>query len=207
MSWLSRLKKNANFRFDHGDFTVLDCETTGFDFKKDRILSIGLVKMRGGNIQIKSSIEIFIKQQKDLEESALIHGITKEQLANGLNEKEALEKYLKFIEDDIVVAHYAFFDRNMLEEALRRQGLENPANHWLDTMDIEVANYPDHQGNAEKLKLDTLLEKKKITAVRRHTALGDAYSTALLLQKQLKECAENGIFESNQLHGRRNTLL
>jgi DNA polymerase-3 subunit epsilon len=207
MSWFAGLKKNANFRFDHGDFTVLDCETTGFDFKKDRILSIGLVKMRGGNIQIKSSIEIFIKQQKGLEESAFIHGITKEQLANGLYEKEALEKYLKFIEDDIIVAHYALFDRNMLEEGLHRQGLEKPTNPWLDTMDLEIANYPDHAGNAEKLKLDTLLAKKRITAVRRHTSLGDAYSTALLLQKQLKDCAENGIYESNQLHGRRNTLL
>jgi DNA polymerase-3 subunit epsilon len=207
MNWLAGLKKNANFRFDHGNFTVLDCETTGFDFKKDRILSIGLVKMRGGNIQLKSSVEIFIKQQNGLQESAFIHGITKELLASGLLEQEALEHYLKFIGDDILVAHYALFDRNMLEEALRRQGFEKPANSWLDTMDLEVANYPDHEGNAAKLKLDALLEKKNISAIRRHTALGDAYSTALLLQKQLKECAENGVFESNQLHGRRNTLL
>ncbi len=207
MNWLSGLKKNANFRFDHGDFTVLDCETTGFDFKKDRILSIGLVKMRGGHIQLKSSIEIFIKQENGLQESAFIHGITREQLASGLQEKEALEYYLNFIGNDILVAHYSLFDRNMLEEALRRQGMEKPANSWLDTMDLEVANYPDHEGNAAKLKLDALLEKKNISAIRRHTALGDAYSTALLLQKQLKECAENGMFESNQLHGRRNTLL
>lgn len=207
MNWLTGLKKNVNFRFDHGDFTVLDCETTGFDFKKDRILSIGLVKMRGGNIQLKSAVEIFIKQQNDLQESAFIHGITREQLAGGLNENEALEQYLKFIGDDILVAHYALFDRNMLQEALRRQGMEKPANPWLDTMDLEIANYPDHEGHAGKLKLDALLEKKNISAVRRHTSLGDAYSTALLLQKQLKECAQNGVFESNQLHGRRNNLL
>ena len=207
MNWLVGRNKNANFRFDHGDFTVLDCETTGFDFKKDRILSIGLMKMRDGHIRLKSSIEIFIKQENGLQESAFIHGITREQLANGLQEKEALEKYLNFIGNDILVAHYALFDRNMLEEALRRQGFEKPANPWLDTMDLEVANYPDHEDNAAKLKLDALLEKKNISAIRRHTALGDAYSTALLLQKQLKECKENGVFESNQLHGRRHTLL
>lgn len=207
MSWLRALKKPANFRFDQQDFTVLDTETTGFNTQKDRILSVGLLRIRGGKIVLKDSVELLVRQERALKESAAIHGITKEQIKSGLNEKLAMERVWEFVGSDILVAHFASFDREMLEEAFKRQGLPRLENHWLDTMDIEVALYPECDGHAKKLTLDALLQKKSIVAVKRHTALGDAYSTALLLQQQLRECKVRGIYESNQLHGRRNTLL
>lgn len=207
MKWRLFPRQHPNARIDHGNFTVLDTETTGFDHHKDRILSIGLVRMRQGKILLKESVEIFINQGIALDKSAFIHGITQEQLASGLQEKDALKQFLQFIGDDILVAHYATFDQRMIHAALERQGLAEPSNLWLDTMDIEQAIHPETQGKAESLKLDTLLRKKGINAVKRHSALGDAYSTALLLQKQLSECAANNLFECAQIHRRRTNLL
>lgn len=207
MKWRLFPRQHPNARIDHGNFTVLDTETTGFDYHNDRILSIGLVRMRQGKILLKESVEIFINQGIALDKSACIHGITQKQLASGLQEKDALKQFLQFIGDDILVAHYAFFDRNMLEEALRRQGLKIPTNSWLDTMDIESTLHPVKYGSADALRLDTLFQEYYIEAVGRHTALGDAYSTSRLLQKQFAKLGKSGINTLNAIRPSRSGLL
>ena len=109
--------------------------------------------------------------------------------------------------DAVWVAHYASFDRDMLEALRRRAGGPARAVRWLDTMDLETALHPGKARNAEALKLDRLLAGCGIEAVQRHSALGDAFSTALLLQRQLAALRARGVHLSDALHRPRRGLL
>ena len=189
------------------NYTVLDTETTGFEPGKDRILSIGLVKMQNGKILLKSALELFIQYEGNLGHSPTIHGITMNALEGGMPAEEALRHTLDFIGTDTVVAHYASFDRRMLEELARMYTVPWPELRWLDTMDVEVGLNPSAHRQAHLLKLDQLLADYQIPALDRHTALGDAYATARVLQKQLALCKTQGIQYSSSLQPPRTGLL
>lgn len=196
MGWLSR-KDKRDFHLHETDYVVLDTETTGFHKTQDRILSIGLVRMRRGSILLKTAVEWYVKHDSELGNSPEIHGITRENLEQALSEEQSLKRFNLLTRDAVLVAHYAKFDREMLQELAKRAGgtLENDL--WLDTMDLQVGLEPERSGNAELLKLDTLLSHYQVEAVARHTALGDAYSTALLLQRQLAVYQQRGIVSLN----------
>lgn len=202
-------KKSASgpYNLQEQDYVVLDTETTGFHTSNDRILSIGVVRVQASNIVLNSAREWFIRFEEELGHSPTIHGITKDKLEAGLTEPEAVDAFLDYIGNSVLVAHYATFDRAMLEALARRTGRNLQKNLWLDTMDIEVALEPAKHGSAEALKLDALLQQYDIEAVARHTALGDAFSTARLLQNQLARLRNSGIQSSDAIRPPRVGLL
>ncbi len=202
MKWLRR----EGFDLHAVTYWVLDTETTGFDVRKDRILSVGGVRVEGGTVLARTAREWFVRGEEGLGESPTIHGITREQLEAGVSEA-AVWSALEAEADAVWVAHYAAFDRDMLEALRRRAGGPERAVRWLDTMDLETALHPSKARNAEALKLDTLLAGYGIEAVQRHSALGDAYSTALLLQRQLAALRARGVRLSDALHRPRRGLL
>ncbi|MEY2962810.1 MAG: hypothetical protein RL754_71 [Bacteroidota bacterium] len=185
---------------------AIDTETTGFDTTNDRIVSIGVVRIQHGRILLNSAEERYIRLDGTLGSSPTIHGITRDNLDQALTESEAMLWLLDYIGSDTLLAHYAKFDRNMLEALARRTSINIPQSIWLDTMDVEVALHPQKHGVADLLKLDTLLQEYDIEAVRRHTALGDAFSTALLFQKQLARCQRVGIHKASQVKAPRTGL-
>lgn len=200
-------KAAPNFNLHTQDYVVLDTETTGFHQKNDRIISIGLVRMRGAVILMKEAVEWYVKSDFDLGKSPEIHGITQENLVHAVGEAESVTQFQNFVSDAVLVAHYARFDRNMLAEMAKRAGLPPAQNRWLDTMDVQVAVEPTMSEQAELLKLDSLLQRYDIEALARHTALGDAYSTALLFQRQLALLSHQGIQSFHALPKPRKGLL
>lgn len=84
------------------------------------------------------------------------------------------------------------FDVNMINKALHRQGLPSLKNKLLDTVVLykksllrsPLIEKKDHYS------LDELADKFNISKKDRHTALGDAYITALLFLKIIKKLKE-----------------
>ena len=60
-------------------FIVIDTETTGFDYEKDRILCIGAVLLEKSQIAVKDSFEVYLTQDHYNSDSTPIHGILKEE--------------------------------------------------------------------------------------------------------------------------------
>lgn len=211
--WLSpsyqpRASNASNFVLADQSYWVLDTETTGFDLHQDRILSIGMVQIKRGRILMSTSSEVIIAGNAVLKNSPTIHGLTLEELNQGVSENEALKQWLEKIHpSDILVAHYATFDRGILYQAFERHGLTFPENIWLDTMDIQIALEPERAENAPLLTLDTLLLYYGIEGTKRHTALGDAYATARVLQHQLAQCHQRGWTNNSSIRPRRTGLL
>jgi len=162
-------------------FAVIDSETTGLDPSKDRILSFGGVKIIQGRIQVRDTLEIFIAQDHFDASSVPIHGILKTGPDERIHEKGALAQLGSYLEDTILVGHHIGFDLEMIRQAQTRHGLPHLENIALDTGRLYrktllktplVPKKPSYS-------LDELAKKYDISCKDRHTALGDAYITAL----------------------------
>jgi DNA polymerase-3 subunit epsilon len=174
---------------DSTRFVVLDTETTGFDYTNDRILSIGAIVLQNSQITISDSFEIYIEQKHYNQASAKIHGILRESVLNRPTELEALEQFLAFLKDSIIIAHHTIFDVTMINKALERNGLAPIKNKTLDTAvlykkTLLVSPIFERKDN---YSLDDLADKFDISKKDRHTAMGDAYITAIAFLKILNK--------------------
>jgi len=178
-------------------FVVLDTETTGFDQEKDRILSIGCVKIKNNKLLVADSFEIYLKQEKFNPDTVEIHGLIKHERFETISEEKAIQLFLKYIKNSVLVAHHAGFDINMINAAMKRNHLPKLKNRVLDTGILYrktriISNFIDQH---KTYSLDEVALAYNIDLKDRHTAIGDAFITAIaflkilgrLKRKKLKE--------------------
>ncbi|OBQ52787.1 3'-5' exonuclease [Tamlana sp. s12] len=186
LDYLDEFKDKVNADISNTRFIAFDTETTGFDYTEDRVLSIGAVSFINKKIDVNQSLELYIKQDVFKAESVKIHGILKNSKVDKLTELEAIKAFLAYIKSDILIAHHADFDRNMINKILERHGLGQLKNKFIDTgalynKSVHVI-YRDEQ---KPHSLDELAKELNVPLVDRHTATGDALITALVFLKTL----------------------
>lgn len=166
-------------------FVVFDCETTGLDYRTDRILSIGAVAIENNQIIVGDFMEVFLLQDVFKAESVPIHGILKEGKEEKIVEAEAIIRFLDFIKDATLVGHHVDFDIEMINQGLGRLEVGKLKNQAMDTdvMYQKLKYLPQEQLSS----LDELCDIYKIRKSDRHTASGDAFITALLFLKLKKK--------------------
>ncbi|MEG2102619.1 MAG: 3'-5' exonuclease [Flavobacterium sp.] len=182
-------------------FVVLDTETTGFDYENDRILCIGALVLQNNIISVQETLEIYLQQDHYDKSTAQIHGILRDFVLQRPSELEALQQFLTFLGDSIIVAHHTIFDITMINKALERNNLPQLTNKTLDTAYLykktliksHLFERKDHY------TLDDLADKFDISKKDRHTALGDAYITAIAFLKIVKKLKEKKQISLNQL--------
>lgn len=175
-------------------FVVFDTETTGFDYKKDRMLCIGAVTVSKNQVDVSETFEYYLKQEKFNPETVKIHGIIQNERSEQISEEEAIRKFLKFIGNSVLVAHHANFDITMVNAALRRMNLPKLQNRVLDTGALYrktrlTSNLIDRNKN---YSLDEIAETYNIDVKDRHTAAGDAFITAIAFLKILGRLDKKG---------------
>ncbi|MDB2607187.1 3'-5' exonuclease, partial [Zobellia sp.] len=129
----AKFSKKATYTIPEIRFVVFDTETTGFDYDTDRILSIGALAMKNNSIAVNDSFEVFLYQHFYHAKNIEIHGILQDEKQKRITELEALIQFLEYIGDSVLVAHHAGFDKNMMNQALRRHGMPDLKNKFLDT--------------------------------------------------------------------------
>lgn len=185
-------------------FVVLDTETTGLNPRHDYVLSIGAFAVQNGSIKIHDSFEQFLKPERILKnENITIHEITQAAQKNSLPASKVFEDFTHFIGNSILVGHHISFDYSILNHNAKRLFDYRFVNKTIDTlalaMRIEQPNKsPDLIKNSD-YSLDALCERYNIEPVGRHTATGDAYSTALLFIKLLKLAEKRNITTLGEL--------
>ncbi len=190
-------------------FAVLDTETTGLNPAKDAILSIGGVKVQHGTIAVAQSLELFLEQlavpqQKDI----AIHGIMPAVSTGQTGIAEAMQQFTAWCGASVLVGHHIAFDLSMLNTVLQNLGCGKLRNPSLDTLQLHVRL----RGSKDlftpgELSLDALAAQYHIALHDRHTALGDAYITAILLLKLLHRLEQRGVKTLRQLLARRSMPL
>lgn len=192
---------DENITIEETRFVVLDTETTGFDYENDRILCLGALVLQNGVISIQNSFEVYIEQDHYDKSTAQIHGILKAFVIKRPNEREALEQFLSFLGDSIIIAHHTVFDVTMINKGLERNGLPQLTNKRLDTAILyKKTLIKSHLfERKEHYTLDDLADKFDISKKDRHTALGDAYITAIAFLKIVKKLKEKKQVNLNYL--------
>ncbi len=176
-------------------FVVLDTETTGFDLKKDRVLSIGAVAVQNNIIDLSDSLEVYLSQEKFNPNTVEIHGLLREESLEKISAIEAIQEFLDYLKNAVIVAHHAYFDISMLNNMLARHDLPKLKNKVLDTGVLHQrtrlkTNLIEQQKIAS---LDALAEQFDIPLKDRHTASGDAYITAIAFLKIVHRLRERGM--------------
>ena len=185
-------------------FVSLDCETSGTDPKKDRIITMGAITVRAGEILLEDQFEALLHVSHNTS-SVLVHGITAEKAAEeGVSEGEALRGFLDYLGNAVIVGHHIGFDVEVIQHACQRNfGIDLP-NRWIDTM--EVTLHLEDAGAFEAMaaaagltvppfrdfSLDGLCRQFHIDPHDRHTATGDAFITAQIFLKLLRLARHHG---------------
>lgn len=163
-------------------FVAFDCETTGLNIKKDKLLSIGAIKFTADRILVQQSIEFMVYQDAVDDSSVKIHGILPSTTDKAeLSEYDAIRHFLKFIGNSPLVGHHIRFDVGMMNQALKSYHLGKLKNKTYDTNLIYKKQH--HYPAEQNVSLDELCAYYQLKASERHTALGDAYLTAVIFQR------------------------
>jgi DNA polymerase-3 subunit epsilon len=176
-------------------FVVLDSETTGLNPLKDRIVTIGAIAVVDQEILIEDSFEALLRVEYN-SSSVTIHGVTREESLAGMDEPQALQQFLKYLGDGVIVGHHIGHDVATFNAGYERHfgfRLENPS---LDTMDLTLHLERDGafagQETIRQFSLDALCTMFDIIPHDRHTAPGDAFITALVFQRLLRLGRKHG---------------
>ncbi|MFL9831460.1 3'-5' exonuclease [Flavobacterium sp. ARAG 55.4] len=189
------IEENLNQPIESARFVVLDTETTGFDYINDRILCIGAIVLQNGVINLQNAFEHYMDQEHFDKSSVQIHGIIRSDVLDHKTELQVLQLFLDYLGDSIIIAHHTKFDITMINNALERNGLPKLTNKTLDTAVLYKKTLIKSNLLVRKdhYTLDDLADKFDISKKDRHTAIGDAYITAIAFLKILKKLKESKV--------------
>lgn len=175
---------------------ALDVETTGLDFKRDAIVSIGLMPFTLQRIRCADAHYHVVKPVSELHaKSVAFHRLTHSDLSQAPRLDSLLDDILQVMAGRVVVVHYRNIERSFLDETVRYYLNENLHFPVIDTMELEARL---HRGANRPGWFDRLRGKKPaslrladsrlrygLPVYQAHHALTDALATAELLQAQI----------------------
>lgn len=164
----------------------IDFETTGLDFAKDTVLSIGGVSIVNGNIAFETAFHTLLKSDAPINgATAVINQITPEQLQQGADPHEAMLQLMDRLSGGVVLTHCA-----VIESSFLRASLQIPAKfplpmYFLDTLQLERTLL--HSATNEDVRLSQIRQRRGFPAYEAHNALADSLATAEVFLAQLKD--------------------
>lgn len=183
----------------NGTIIVFDVESTGTDVTKDEIIQIAAIKIDKEG-EVIDSFERFIKPNKSVGNSVLVHGFSDEYLKEyGEDKEKVFEEFLEYSKGALIVGHNVNYDISILNSELERCKMNKPKFKGIyDTLDIYRRFYP----NLPNHKLETLSKIFPIKHSPSHNALDDVKATAYLLVYAINEKIRKTSFERIGLMGK-----
>ena len=167
-------------------FAVVDFETTGVNPNTDRVIQMAAVVVNGHG-EIIDSFDTVVKPESpsDYTHGAEhVHGISREQVDNGMPLRQALQKLWEISEGNLFTAHNARFDLGFLHAESERVGISRTVERHIDT--LALARWVDSD-RTRKHSLTALCEHYGIERDKAHDARSDATATAELLVHLMRE--------------------
>ena len=152
---------------------VVDIETTGLDYTKEKMVEFAAVRLENG--KIKDKYQTLINPHQHIRKSSIaIHGITEEMVADAPTEAEVMPEILEFLGEHPLVAHNAIFDYTFLNEASIRFNGKELTNARIDSQQMFKEVFPDLESHG----LAALTEKFNVELLNHHRAMADAMGLA-----------------------------
>lgn len=165
------------------DYCVLDIETTELSWQKDKIIEIGILKIRDKQIinryeqliNPKLKISPFITQ---------LTGIQNNMLENMPVLSQIQDEVMQFIGEDVIIGHNTAFDLNFIANHFH-QDLHN---EYMDTVQFSKKVYPKMPHH----RLTDMVEFLQLSS-NEHRSLADCVSTYELYEHLKSKIIEQHI--------------
>jgi DNA polymerase-3 subunit epsilon len=189
-------------------FVVCDTELTGFDRKRDEIISIGAVLIRDLQIDLGATFHQYIKPRNlKHTEATLIHRITPEQLADAPPLEVVLPEFIKFAGNGLMVGHFVELDMGFFNKAARSLMGGTLANPSIDTIrmarryrQILLGPFREEDDHSVSYVLEDLAREYNLPMFKPHDALEDAIQTAYLFLFLLKKFRKGGLLTLKDIY-------
>ena len=162
------------------DYIAIDLETTGIRLSKDKIIEVGLLKVKDSHIIDTFSCVINPDMQVD-DKILELTKISKNELENAKRIHEVINHIVDFCEEYVLLGHNTIFDYSFVKKEANRAGLEFEK-RGVDTYKLCKKVLPE---NVRKNLTDACnyfgIERKNS-----HRAFSDAYYTHVLFQEIIK---------------------
>lgn len=163
---------------DEFEYVAFDLETTGLN-KNDRIVEIGFVAFKNGNILEEWST--LINPLRDVGKSN-IHGITASMVSTAPVFEDVVNDIFRMINGRVLVAHNLSFDARMLTQEFNRTQTQGDIGKGFCTM---VASRRLLAGTGDSLA--STCAELGIASINAHSALGDARMTMHIFRHLLED--------------------
>ena len=189
LDWLKNINKEhpefwktylSKFEKKSDRFVVLSTETSGLNPNTDVITSIGSFGIINNTIFIGDNFEAVLLQYKFFHDNGLTNEFVVESKMKKIGEPEAIQAFIEFIGNSVLVGHHIDFDVEMINASLERLGCGRLKNQALD-IDIMYRKLQDISN--KQFSLDELCEIYKIPKSDHNSSSEDAYKIALLFLK------------------------
>lgn len=190
-------------------FVVCDTELTGFDRKRDEIISIGAVLIRDMQIDLGATFHRYIRPKNTKHTQAtLVHRITPQQLAKAPPLEEVLPAFIEFAGAGLMVGHCVALDMDFLNRAAHKVLGGTLSNPGIDTIRMAQGYrrvLSGHFRNEEEehsrsYSLEDLAKEYHLPMFKPHDAFEDAMQTAYLFLFLLKKFRKGGLLTLKEIY-------
>ena len=176
------------------EFIAFDIETTGLSSETDKIIEIGAVLFKNGEIVDKwgTFIDAKVRVPQKITE---LTGITDAMLVGAPEIEEAIDGFLGFVGDRVLAAHNAGFDIGFIAAACKRLGRSfDPT--YIDTRNMSRGLL--HTLN--RFDLHTVATELQIPEFNHHRAYDDAGAVAYILFDFFKMLLDGGVSATSEIN-------
>lgn len=169
--------------FAKDTFAVVDLETTGTQRENGHhIIQFGCAVIK--KMKVVKTYSFMINPHREIPQSVVnLTGIHNEDVAKEKDFSFYAPKIIKILEGTVFVAHNVDFDLPFLNYELTQHGYDALTNKAIDTVELAKIAFP----TLPSYKLSDLTSQLKIKHLTPHKADSDAYGTAILLIKIIKQ--------------------
>ena len=171
------------------EWVALDCETTGLNVHRDRIISVGAVRIAGNRLLTSERLEMLVRPERAIKaDSVRVHRLRERDVAQGISPEAAMRHLLEFIGSRPLVGYFLEFDIAMLNREiwpllgvrLPQRKIEVSAMFY----DFKNRQLPPHQrGGMIDLRFATMMNDLALPLRDAHDALSDAVMAGLAFLK------------------------
>ena len=176
--------------WDSALYWALDLETGGLDAKKDPILAVGMVPVRGGTIRLGESYHTLVRPEGGRSvdpESVRYHQLVSGEVRDAPSLAQVMPEVERRIAGAVLLVHHASMDVSFLRREFKGLGMRWPAPRVVDTVDLVIRaasrsrlRNPDAPDDLPNLNLTKARRSYGLPDYQAHDALTDAIATAEL---------------------------
>lgn len=189
LEWIKNINKEypefwkeyvSKFDYKSSRYVVFSIESTGLNPDQDVILSFAGISVIDNKIVINDSFEAVLLQYKYLHDNGLSNDFIKESTQPKLGEYEALQKFVEYIGNAVLVGHRIHYAVDLINSVLEKMDCNRLKNEALD---IEIMHAKLNDITEKPFSLEDLSTIYKVPQTDMHTSSEDAYTVALLFLK------------------------